>query len=277
MKDITMDASGLDPMNVTYWFPFEKTFVRENFDNYMKQHWSDCFVYSAVYVMIIFSLKFYMTNRKAYNLRPYLAIWSTSLAVFSILGTIRCLPEFIWSLRNHGFEHLYCNNSYLEQGKVSTVWNVLFLLSKVVELGDTVFIVLRKQKLIFLHWYHHITVMMYCWYSYNDHIANCRVFVITNFAVHSPMYSYFAFRAMKFQFPKWVNMCITFLQLAQMIWGLLIVILTCMAYSAGRPCVTHYQNITFALLMYFSYFMLFANFFYKTYIVKSPSVHEKKH
>ena len=32
-------------------------------------------------------------------------------------------------------------------------WTFMFALSKVPELGDTLFIVLRKQPLIFLHWY----------------------------------------------------------------------------------------------------------------------------
>lgn len=272
-----MDVSGKDPINVTYWFPFEKSFEEKAFDQYMKQHWTDCFVYSAVYVIVIFLLKFYMTNRKGYDLRLYLSIWSGALAVFSILGTLRTLPELKWTLSNRGFEYIYCDSSYLDQGKVSTVWNVLFLLSKVVELGDTVFIVLRKQKLIFLHWYHHITVMWYCWYCYNDKIAYARVFVITNFTVHSLMYSYYAFRAMRFQFPKFVSMVITFLQLAQMVWGLVIVVLAYMAYSSGRQCLTHYRNITFALLLYLSYFILFAHFFYKAYIVKAPPVHAKKH
>jgi hypothetical protein len=42
----------------------------------------------------------------------------------------------------------------------------IFCISKVPELIDTLFIVLRKQKLIFLHWFHHATVLIYSWYRY---------------------------------------------------------------------------------------------------------------
>ncbi len=38
--------------------------------------------------------------------------------------------------------------------------------SQIPELVDTVFIVLRKKPLILLHWYHHFTVLLYCWHSY---------------------------------------------------------------------------------------------------------------
>ena len=57
---------------------------------------------------------------------------------------------------------------------------------------------LRKQKLIFLHWYHHITVLIYCWYSFSQYTAPARWFVVMNFVVHSIMYTYYAFRALRY-------------------------------------------------------------------------------
>lgn len=49
-----------------------------------------------------------------------------------------------------------------------------FCFSKLPELIDTVFIVLRKQPLIFLHWYHHASVLVYCWFSYQDYSSTGR-------------------------------------------------------------------------------------------------------
>jgi hypothetical protein len=40
----------------------------------------------------------------------------------------------------------------------------LFIISKVPETIDTLFIVLRRQQLIFLHWFHHASVLIYCFY-----------------------------------------------------------------------------------------------------------------
>ena len=54
------------------------------------------------------------------------------------------------------------------------LWVLLFALSKVAELGDTIFIVLRKQNLIFLHWYHHILTLIHCWNSYAEQTGTGR-------------------------------------------------------------------------------------------------------
>uniref|UniRef100_A0A1B0D5J0 Elongation of very long chain fatty acids protein n=1 Tax=Phlebotomus papatasi TaxID=29031 RepID=A0A1B0D5J0_PHLPP len=108
---------------------------------------------------------------------------------------------------------------FIEQDKVSGFWTWLFVLSKLPELGDTIFIVLRKQPLIFLHWYHHITVLMYSWFSYTEYTASARWFIVMNYCVHSLMYSYYALRAMRFHPPRFISMLITTLQLTQMVIG----------------------------------------------------------
>lgn len=271
-----MEKMDLDPINRTYLFSIEKTHDELAFTNYMKEHWTDSIIYSVVYVIVVFTTQLYMHNRTRFDLRSYLAFWSGLLAVFSIIGAIRTVPELIWSLSNHGFVYSCCNSSFMGQGKVTSFWTALFVLSKVLELGDTVFIVLRKQPLIFLHWYHHATVLMYVWYSYPEKIASGRWFMVMNYVVHSFMYTYYCLRAMKYNVPKWVNMFITSMQLLQMIVGIVVNIVAYNTLNAGNECGHNYINIKYCLMMYFSYLVLFAHFFYTAYIVKKPAVQEKE-
>ena len=72
------------------------------------------------------------------------------------------------------------SSSYTTNHVLKNLYLCLHLLysSKLPELGDTLFIVLRKQQLIFLHWYHHITVFIYVWYSYAGHTAPGRWFMV---------------------------------------------------------------------------------------------------
>lgn len=240
----------------------------------MTQHWADSFIYSIVYLMIIFGGKYVMSKRRRYDLRPYLALWSGLLAIFSILGTMRTLPEFISAIRNHGLQYSICDPSYFEG--VTSIWCFLFTVSKLLELGDTVFIVLRKQPLIFLHWFHHITVLIYVWYSYPQKIAIGRWFMTMNYVVHSIMYSYYTLKAMRFRIPKGISMVITFLQLGQMIAGLLVNIWSYQIKQNGTYCGQSYTNIRYAVAMYCSYFVLFAHFFYTTYIMEKPKEHVKE-
>lgn len=163
-------------------------------------------------------------------------------------------------------------DSFIEQDRVSGFWTWMFVLSKLPELGDTVFIVLRKQPLIFLHWYHHITVLLYSWFSYTEYTASARWFVVMNYCVHSIMYSYYALRAMRYSPPKKISMVITALQLIQMIVGCAINIWAHQYLESGQvECHISRVNIRFSLAMYFSYFVLFARFFHKAYLGKSKS------
>lgn len=137
--------------------------------------------------------------------------------------------------------------------------------------GDTLFIVLRKQKLIFLHWYHHITVLLYSWYSYKDMVAGGGWFMTMNYLVHAVMYSYYALRAAGFKLSRKFAMFITLTQITQMLMGCVVNYLVYSWMQQGQECPSHMQNIVWSSLMYLSYFVLFVQFFLEAYFGKSRS------
>lgn len=167
--------------------------------------------------------------------------------------------------RNFGFYHTVCNPSYVEVTRVSAFWTWMFALSKVPELGDTIFIVLRKQNLIFLHWYHHITVLLFTWYSYGQHISPARWYICMNYLVHSLMYSYYAARALGFRVPKRIAMLITVSQIVQMVVGCYVTYYGYVKASQGIFCQIPEGTAKLGLAMYGSYFVLFAHFFVNSY------------
>merc|ERR1712037_306099 len=69
--------------------------------------------------------------------------------------------------------------------------------------------------------------------------------------------------------PKVVAMVITSLQLLQMVVGCAVNYFAFKFKESGRPCAVSDNNLFYSALMYFSYFVLFARFFYKAYFRKS--------
>jgi elongation of very long chain fatty acids protein 6 len=65
---------------------------------------------------------------------------------------------------------------------------MLFTVSKLFELFDTVLLVLRKKHVMFLHWYHHATVLLYTWFSYSARNPGI-YFIAMNYSVHAVMYT----------------------------------------------------------------------------------------
>lgn len=245
-------------------FDFEEKIDEKSFSQWMSKNWHLCLWSSAVYVVLIFGGKYLMQERPRFDLRPALALWSGLLGIFSFFGAVRTLPELMYVLKKHGFEFSICSPSYFNGP--TGFWAVLFTVSKVYELGDTLFIILRKQDLIFLHWYHHICTLVYTWSTYTYHPGTGRWFMVMNYLVHSVMYTYYAFRALRFKVPKCVSIFITSLQIAQMLLGVVTIYYAHFVISQGRYCAGNAQNLKICFMMYFSYLVLFSQFFYNVYI-----------
>lgn len=138
-------------------------------------------------------------------------------------------------------------------------WVFLFCLSKIPELLDTYLLCFRKKPIILLHWYHHFTVMLYCWDAWAVIQDNGAWFAGMNLVVHSVMYSYFAAAVLGVRFSRPTQQAITLLQITQMVLGLVIVLHNLLV------CNTEPVNGFCALAMYLSYLVLFVQFYLSKY------------
>jgi len=159
----------------------------------------------AIYYSAIRFGQAYFSTRPAWNCRNMMAAWNLGLAVFSFWGFMRTAPQLAHNLYYYGFEDTISDNPLSMLGMGSNVhWILCFILSKFGELLDTFFIVVHKKPLMFLHWYHHITVLLFCWFSFIREQPMGIVFCVANYGVHSVMYFYYFLMAAKMK-PKWFN------------------------------------------------------------------------
>lgn len=255
-------------------FGFERRFDERAAVTWMRENWTQSFVFCTLYAALVFGGQHYMKVRPRLNLRRPLVLWSLSLALFSIVGAVRTGSYMFHILASSGFRRSICDQSFYN-GPVTKFWAYAFVLSKAPELGDTAFIVLRKQRLIFLYWYHHITVLLFSWYSYKDMVAGGGWFMTMNYTVHALMYSYYAARAAGLRIPRPFAVVITSAQIVQMAMGLMVSTLVYCWMQHG-DCPSRLDNIAWAALMYLSYLLLFFNFFYQTYLCRGePRKHAK--
>jgi len=207
-----------------------------------------------------------MKDRPAFDLKKPLAAWNLFLAVFSFIGAARVLPHLFMILWEYGLEYTSCRAPGRSYGSgPSGLWVCAFIFSKYFELIDTVFLVLRKKPVNFLHWYHHCTVLLYCWHSYMWQISTGIYFAAMNYTVHAIMYFYYYLAAVG-KPPKW-SLFVTTIQLSQMGVGIAVVVYHSTALLAGTipHCDGHVPNNVAALVMYASYFFLFAQFLVERY------------
>ncbi|CAL8113402.1 unnamed protein product [Orchesella dallaii] len=247
-------------------YEFEK-YDHEGVRLWLKKNWSFIVYTSVVYVSLIKIGQKWMAERKPYELKKQLVVWNGFLTILSFAVFIRMLPELIVECAREGFYSSLC---HFENHNVATsFWGVLFCFSKVLDFGDTLFLVLAKKPVIFLHWYHHVTVAVYCLYVADSSDPSSRWFAVMNSFVHTIMYAYYGLKAMNLKISRKISMLITSVQISQMIFGMYINFLTYFTKVKGVACDRPYWNIEVALMMYASYFMLFAHFFYRVYVSRS--------
>ncbi|KAK0402798.1 hypothetical protein QR680_016538 [Steinernema hermaphroditum] len=224
---------------------------------------------SLVYIVVVFSLQRLMLNRKPFSLKWPLVFWNAGLAVFSVLGSYYSTVDVIEMAMEHSsLSATYCLLGTAMTGK-NGFWGYLFTLSKLAEFGDTLFIVLRKKPLIFLHYYHHVVTLNFTVFGYAGNNAFTVWLLWLNYLVHSVMYLYYMLSAMGIQPPRAISKTITCMQLAQFAISLFFFAhIGYLKYFYGL-CDFHTSAYVIGVVMEISYVILFAQFFHNAYVKMS--------
>lgn len=160
-----------------YYFTvlIERNFSGIPATRYMSSKFSYLYVISIIYIMIVFFGRNYMKNRNPFQLKSFSLYWNTILALFSLWGFFRMSSVCIQLYNKYGFDGMTCI-PLLRSGPFALA-SVAFGFSKIVEFGDTFLLIVRKKPIIFLHWFHHVTVLLLAWHSLTSSHPSGRTFV----------------------------------------------------------------------------------------------------
>ncbi|KAL9940375.1 hypothetical protein V8E36_001080 [Tilletia maclaganii] len=97
-----------------------------------------------------------------------------------------------------------------------------FYLSKYYEVIDSVILVLKGKEIGQLQSYHHAGALICMWIAYRYQSQNVWVFTAWNSGVHTLMYMYYVFAAMRWPFPRALKRSLTTLQMLQIASGTIV-------------------------------------------------------
>ncbi|XP_065225533.1 very long chain fatty acid elongase AAEL008004-like [Planococcus citri] len=207
-----------------------------------------------------------MKNRSPFKIEKIIILYN-AVQVFLAAYIVKEACRVLWFRGNYNFHCIEIDYSDTEHGReqARAVW--VYFMTKLLDLLDTVFFVLRKKQsqVTFLHVYHHTLVFTFGWfvtkYYPGGHIA---FFGTVNAFVHMIMYTYYLITALHLLSNKslWWKKYITQLQLIQFIITGLHAMLGLFATNCNFPKYLIAIGIPQDVFM----FWLFWDFYRKAYL-----------
>ncbi|KIN02646.1 hypothetical protein OIDMADRAFT_95312, partial [Oidiodendron maius Zn] len=224
----------------------------------------------ALYLVVVFGGREFMRPRKPLDLNgPFMA---HNFILTAVSGALLVLfaEQLLPTLWRYGLYENICGSSGWTRALV--VLYYLNYLVKYVELIDTVFLVLKKKPLTFLHCYHHPATALLCYTQLVGNTSVSWVPITLNLFVHVVMYWYYfqSARGIRVSWKEWI----TRLQIAQFVLDLGFVYFASWDYftstyaqhlphigtCAGDPYAAVAGDVILS-----SYLVLFISFYIATY------------
>ena len=250
-----------------YYFGFERSFSYTNEITSFARKNPFIPIYTvALYLLFLLVGPIVMKYRQPLRVKSALSVWNGALSVFALCGSIRTAPVLYQYVTSSSMADIICRPSdvWIDTGPTG-LWVTLFVGSKFPELIDTVFLVVRKRKVLFLHWFHHATTLLYSWHACAYPSNYALSFVAMNYCVHTMMYAYYSLVVLGKK-PAWLSpFFITVSQIAQMFVGISVQLSAAYWYFHPRQCSVSGYNILSGGIMYSMYLFLFVQFAYCKY------------
>lgn len=222
-------------------------------------------IIQAIYLTFVLCLgPLYMRNRKPFGLRWTMRAYNLLNLLFNLYNVkLQC------DLTSNLKTYFTCESLEPLKSKYENFQGELLFYSRVIDLLDTVFFVLRKKdrQINFLHVYHHTIVPLTIWIgAYMSMRPYSSVVLHMNSTIHVIMYSYYFLASFPSLTPYlWWKKYITRIQIAQFIILFVYLIISC-------PLMTRYCDQEFPYGPYYvnvitslKFFALFVCYYRSTY------------
>lgn len=178
----------------------------------------------AVYVVLVHLGQWLFRQRwmPTLQLRPLFFLHNSILSAISLLLLLMILENLGPRLLRHGLMWGVCHEDVYESDHRLEFFFYLNYLCKFYEFFDTFFLVVKKKKVEFLHWYHHSMTMLLCYTQLVGRTSASWVPITLNLWVHIIMYYYYA-RTSVSKKPIWWKKYLTTLQIIQFVVDLAVI------------------------------------------------------